>query len=107
MIAVGGGLDPDDQDCGEPKAKPRDKNTVEPVFFHALPESFYTELLTAIPLMAVLGLTAGDSALAVSAYKRGIVFVGVTISDAHNPLLMQHIEKTIWQKHVRRHRPAV
>jgi len=39
LIPVGGTLD--SEDCADSqRAKPRDKTTVEPVFFHALPQSF-------------------------------------------------------------------
>ena len=104
---MGGGLDPEDRDCGEPKAKPRDNNTVEPVFFHALPESFYTELLTAIPL-TVLDLAAGGGALAVSAYKRGRHCLRWLDFQrcSQRPADAAHREDNL-AKHVRRHRPAV
>lgn len=99
LIPVGGRLeDEDDAEAqSTPKAKPRDKDTVEPVFFHALPGSFYSELLTAFPLMAVLDLTPGDGALALTAYKRGLVYVGLVFSETHKAMLMEHLERTIWQ----------
>jgi len=43
LIASGGRVD-DEDDEPVAKAKPRDKDTIEPVFFHALPETFHNEL---------------------------------------------------------------
>ena len=39
LIAVAGRLGDEDEEPTE-KAKPRDKNAVEPVFYHALPNTF-------------------------------------------------------------------
>ena len=99
LIAVGGRIDGDDEASADDKvkAKPREKDTVEPVFFHALPESFYTELIATIPLCVVLDLTPGDGALAMSCYKKGIVYVGLPFSDAHKTALQAHLAKCIWQ----------
>ena len=98
LIAVGGRADPDDEMDVEPvRAKPRDKDSVEPVFYHALPETFYSELLGSFPLVGVLDLTPGDGSLAMSAYRRGAVYLGLVFSDSHKTELMQHLEKTIWQ----------
>ena len=54
LIAVGGRAGPDDElPEDHSPTKPRDKDTMEPVFFHALPGSFYDEVLSAIPLAGV------------------------------------------------------
>ncbi len=79
-----------------PKAKPRDKYTREPVFFHALPGSFYDEVLSTIPLAGVLDLCPGDGALALSSYKKGICYTGLCFSDYHNKFLPQHLERSMW-----------
>ena len=97
LIPVGGRLDDDDDAEPASRAKARDKDTVEPVFYHALPESFYAELLAAFPLAGVLDLTPGDGALALSAYKKGLVYVGLTFGTAHQTLLAKHLEKSIWK----------
>lgn len=70
---------------------------MEPVFFHAMPQTLYEELLSMTPLRAVLDLTPGDGALALSAYRSGLLYVGLVFSEIHKELLMQHIERTIWQ----------
>ena len=55
LIPVGGRAGPDDElPEDHSPTKPRDKDTMEPVFFHALPGSFYDEVLSAIPLAGVL-----------------------------------------------------
>jgi hypothetical protein len=100
LIPVGGKAEDDDAAAPEPaaaRAKPRDKDTIEPVFFHGLPESFYMELLAAVPLAGVLDLTPGDGSLALSAYKKGLVYVGLTFGTAHKTYLEQHLEKRIWK----------
>ena len=96
IIAVGGRVD-DDEDDSAVKAKSRDKDTIEPVLFHALPQTFYSELLGAIPLVGVLDLCPGDGALALAAYKRGICYTGLCFSDAHTHQLQAHIEWSIFQ----------
>jgi hypothetical protein len=96
MIAVGGRVDDEEDDLAV-KAKPRAKDTIEPVFFHALPQTFYSELLGAIPLAGVLDLCPGDGALALAAYKRGICYTGLCFSDTHKQQLQAHIERSIFQ----------
>ena len=67
LIAVGGRAGPDDElPEDHSPTKPRDKDTMEPIFFNALPGSFYDEVLSAIPLAGVLDLCLGDGALALS-----------------------------------------
>jgi hypothetical protein len=55
------------------------------------------ELLAAVPLAGVLDLTPGDGSLALSAYKKGLVYVGLTFGTAHKTYLEQHLEKRIWK----------
>ena len=99
MIAVDGRVDDDveEDEQNRQKAPARDKDTVEAVFYHAMPGSFYDELLAAMPLKAVLDLTPGDGALALCAYKRNIVYTGMALSDTHSTMLMKRLEKAIWR----------
>jgi hypothetical protein len=90
LIPVGGRAGPDDELPEEdslPKAKPRDKDTREPVLFHALPGSFYDEVLSAIPLAGFLDLCPSDGALALSSYKKGICYTGLCFSDFYKQFL--------------------
>jgi len=67
------------------------------VFFHALPGSFYDEVLSTIPLAGVLDLCPGDGALALSSYKKGICYTGLCFSDSHNKFLSKHLERNVWR----------
>lgn len=98
LIAVGGKADEDD-DMDEPtvKAKPRTPNVIEPVFYHNLPETFYSEILAAFPLAGVLDLTPGDGSFALAAFKANIVYCGICFGDVHKAQLQKHIERKIWQ----------
>ena len=97
LIPVGGRAGPDDElPEDHSPTKPRDKDTMEPVFFHALPGSFYDEVLSAIPLAGVLDLCPGDGALALSSYMKGICYTGLCFSDSHKKFLSQHLERSIW-----------
>jgi len=48
LIAVGRRLDDEDETPATENTKPRDKNTVEPVLFLALPSTFWDDILGAI-----------------------------------------------------------
>ena len=111
LIPAGGRAGPDDELPEEdslPKAKPRDKDTREPVFFHALPGSFYDEVLSTIPLAGVLDLCPGDGALALSSYKKGICYTGLRFSDSQKAVPCR-APRTQQKKtcDVGRHGPAV
>ena len=56
MVPVGGPT-PQSDELEVKDVGPRTKDSVEPVFYHSLPESFYIELLKAFPIAAVLDLT--------------------------------------------------
>ena len=99
IIAVGGKFD-DDDDAGievtPTKQKARTPTSVEPVFYHCLPESFFAEMLGAFPLAGILDLTPADGALATAAYKMNIVYVGLCFGDTHVSMLQKKIESNIW-----------
>ena len=96
LIAVGGRLDDEDETPATEKTKPRDKNTVEPVFFHALPSTFWDETLGAIPLMGVIDMCPGDGSLALAAFKRGICYTGLCMPDMHKNQLNAYLEQRIF-----------
>ena len=70
--------------------------TVEPVFCHALPTTFWDEILGAIPLVGLIDLCPGDGSLALAAYKRGICYTGLCMSDTHKSQLSAHLEQLIF-----------
>ena len=54
-------------DAPEPKRKqPRTDETIEPVFFHSLPTSVFTELLVAFHIVGVIDLCAGEGTCAMA-----------------------------------------
>ena len=97
MIPVGGraaGVDPDDDD--EPPAHRTDA-TVEPVFFHTVSSSLWSEILYDFEVGAVIDLTAGDGAVAMAAIRAGCPYTGVALTDAHVTELRKHLHKTAFQ----------
>jgi hypothetical protein len=98
LIAVGGKLDEEEDMLPGEKPPKREDSKPEPVFYHALPETFYEELLRAFPLSVVLDLTPGDGSLAMACYRKGgITYIGTTFSEFHRKALLNHIEAKIWQ----------
>jgi len=65
------------------------------VFFHALPSTFWDEILGAIPLMGVIDMCPGDGSLALAAFKRGICYTGLCMSDMHKNQLNAYLEQRI------------
>jgi hypothetical protein len=109
LIPVGGRAGPDEElpEEDSPKAKPRDKDTMEPVLFHALPGSLYDEVLSTIPLAGVLDLCPGDGALALSSYKKGICYTGLCFSDSHKKFFVPSLRSHHLACDVARHGPVV
>ena len=93
LIDVGGKLDVDAPDAKRKKARTDD--TVEPVFFHSMPETFYTELLTAFNITGVIDCCAGEGTCALACYRKAIPYVGITFNTQHTARLMAHLEKVI------------
>ena len=42
-------------------------------------------------------MTPGDGALALSAYKRSVIYIGMAFSDTRSTMLMKRLEKAIWR----------
>ena len=97
MIPVGGraaGVDPDDDDEAPVR---RTDATVEPVFFHTVSSSLWSEILYDFEVGAVIDLTAGDGAVAMAAIRAGCPYAGVALTDAHVTELRKHLHKTAFQ----------
>ena len=92
FIRVGG---PVDGASPDEKTKPRTDDTIEPAVFHPLPEEVYDEMCHAADLKAtgggVIDLTAGSGKFAIMCLKKGIPYVGITLTDAHAKLLEDHL----------------
>ena len=93
LIDVGGKLE---ADAPEPKRKKqRTDDTVEPVFFHSMPVTFWTEMLTAFNIVGVIDLVAGEGTCAQACYRKNIPYVGITFNEQHSAMLLAHLEKVI------------
>jgi hypothetical protein len=109
IIPVGGRTEDEDDAEQAPyqKAKPRDALALEPVFWHALPAAFYDELLGAFSLSRIFDLTCGDGALALSAYRQNIPYVGFMLGGRARPLRVQARGKSGLECHVYGRGPAL
>jgi hypothetical protein len=94
LIEVGGKLEVDAPE--HKRKKPRMDDTIEPVFFHSLPERFWTEVLEAFNIAGVIDLCAGEGTCALAAYRRNLPYVGICFTDQHVAHLHLHLEKTIF-----------
>ena len=71
--------------------------TVKPVFFHNYPVAMYEELLKAFSIKAVIDLTPGEGNLAFAAFRRNVIYTGITFSEEHSDGLMARIDKCVLQ----------
>jgi hypothetical protein len=60
-----------------------------------MPETFYTELLTAFNIVGVIDCNAGEGTCALACYRKAIPYVGITFNTQHTARLMAHLEKVI------------
>jgi len=97
LIPPGSGADSDDEDQLVPAGAGQQRDNAKPerVFYHALPEAFYDELLRAFPLSVVLDLTPGDGSLALACYRHGGTYIGTTLSQFHRLALQHHLEQKL------------
>ena len=73
-------------------------STVEPVFFHALPEFCWAELLNACSAVSVIDLTASDEALPLACVKASISNVGFCMMEFHQEALWRGlIRSALWK----------
>ena len=96
FIEVGGKLDVDAPE--HKRKKQRTDDTHEPVFFHSLPESFWTEMLDAFNIVGVIDLCAGEGTCAMACFHKLIPYCGITFNDQHSARLLAYLEKTILSK---------
>ena len=96
FIEVGGKLEVDAPE--HKRKKQRTDDTQEPVFFHSLPESFWTEMLDAFNIVGVIDLCAGEGTCAMACFRKLIPYCGITFNDQHSARLLAYLEKTILSK---------
>lgn len=93
LIDVGGKLE---ADAPEPKRKkPRTDDTIEPVFFHSMPPTFWAEVLAAFNIIGVIDLCAGEGSCALACFRKQVPYVGVTFNAQHSSRLLAHLEKVV------------
>jgi len=98
LIPVGGKAEDDGLEEIGATDNSRLAGSMEPVFYHSLPPTFYEDIINAFGLTAIIDCTPGDGALALSAYKANVVYTGLTFNEDHSLHLQQHLESTIWRK---------
>ena len=71
---MGGKLEVDAPADVVKRKKPRTDDTVEPVFFHSMPDLFYQELLDALNIIGVIDLCPGEGTCALACIKKMLPF---------------------------------
>ena len=66
----------------------------KPVFFHALPESCWAEILNAFRPNSVIDLTASDEALPLACVKGSIPYVGFCMTEFHKEALWRRLARS-------------
>ncbi|MFM7988324.1 MAG: hypothetical protein ACKPKO_54330, partial [Candidatus Fonsibacter sp.] len=61
----------------------RTKNTKELAFFHALPNTFWDEVIHDYELSAILDIAVGDGSLARTTVRNQITYTGFAFTDKH------------------------
>jgi hypothetical protein len=74
--------DADDAEHGAPVIR-RTDDTIEPAVFHALPCTFFEEILWCYQLGAVINVGAGDGALALACLRKRIPYTGFCHTAEH------------------------
>ena len=103
LMAVGGRGDvvddgPDDADetideAGASSLIPsrRTDDTKELAFFHALPSTFWDEVVHDYQLGAILDIAVGDGSLALTAVRNRITYTGFAFTDYHKEMVMARL----------------
>jgi len=63
-------------------SKDRNDDNIEPVFYRALPPSFFNCLFASMSVKAVVDTTAGDGSAALAALRLKKMYVGFTLTEA-------------------------
>ena len=79
-------------DVGEEESQQkRTGATVEPCFFHSLPEPFWAEVINSCSAAAVIDLTASDERLPLACLRAHVPYVGLCLTEAHASALWRRI----------------
>ena len=93
FIDVGGKLETDAPE--HKRKKQRTDDSLEPVFFHSLPELFWTEVAEAFSIIGVVDLCPGEGTCAMACYRKLLPYVGVCFTEQHAARLQAYLEKLI------------
>ncbi len=74
----------------------RKEDDIEPVFFFALPRTFYEDLLRCVAARTVTALTLGDGAIALAAMVLNKPFIGVALTEMHANGVKTHLANTVF-----------
>ena len=85
---------PQDEQSGNKPVK-RTDDTMEPVFFHALPYLIWEDLVLAMNFSSVIDLTCSDGMLALACLKNGLPYCGVPFTPFHTELLQARLAKLV------------
>ena len=69
----------------------RTDDAKELAFFHALPSTFWDEVVQDYQLGAILDITVGDGSLALTAVRNRIAYTGFAFTDYHKEMVMARL----------------
>lgn len=79
--------------CLSCQKRKKNLDDIEPVFFNTLPKVLIEELIHLSGCKAVIDLTAGAGAWAVTCLEQGIPYFGVVLTELHLTELHAHLVK--------------
>jgi hypothetical protein len=78
------------------KALPRLDDSIEPVFYYALPFALYKDLFQANNISGVVNLTGADGAAELAAMELGIPCISFCLTSDHVSMLYKWMESRVW-----------
>ena len=94
-----GGPSPSTGTSDEKKHKPiRPDDSLEPVFFHTMPEELFDDLVPAFNCNRVINLAASDGALELVCIERNIPCTSFCLTDVHITRLVERLECEVYKR---------
>ena len=79
------------------RAKPRDKNTQEPLLYHTMPKALFGELMHSVDACACIA-NGADGKAALESLERNIPFFGITWTLEHTNWLRARLEGQVFKR---------
>ena len=79
------------------RAKPRDKNTEEPLLYHTMPNTLFGELMHSVDACACIA-NGADGKAALESLERNIPFFGITWTLEHTNWLRARLEGQVFKR---------